>query len=248
MDSRVGDAAVSHTSPVRAGWLGLWPGRAGRAVVAAGTGTGAMKMAGQWNDTALTSGLRFAGHFARDNSSYREQNGGLTMRAPLTRTRDRRSGRGCRVLPDDEREPSPVSARDGTECGRVMGYLEESPTPHEHPDSAHHMPGAELRSSARRHSSARAPLTHLLDHESPPGPRRPSESFPSSPGRSSSASDHRASRLSAGTSRSRAAVRRLAAGLLLVAAFLSSGGRRTGADHPCVQHRAKQFASSDCRT
>ena len=43
-----------------------------------------MKMAGQWNDTALTSGLRFAAHFTRDNGSYREQNGGLTMRAPLT--------------------------------------------------------------------------------------------------------------------------------------------------------------------
>ena len=98
------------------------------------------------------------------------------------------------------------------------------------------MPGAELRSSARRHSSARAPLTHLLDHESPPGPRRPSESFPSSPGRSSSASDHRASRLSAGTSRSRAAVRRLAAGLLLVAAFLSSGGTAAQAQTTLVSN------------
>ena len=99
------------------------------------------------------------------------------MRAPLTRTRDRRSGRGCRVLPDDEREPSPVSARDGTECGRVMGYLEESPTPHEHPDSAHHMPGAELRSSARRHSSARAPLTTYWitsPRQAPAGPLNPS--------------------------------------------------------------------------
>ena len=73
MDSRVGDAAVSHTSPVRAGWLGLLTGRASHAVFAAGTGTDTMKMAGQWNDTALTGGHRFAAHFTRDKSSYREQ-------------------------------------------------------------------------------------------------------------------------------------------------------------------------------
>ena len=52
--------------------MGLLTGRAGQAVFAAGTGTGTMTLAGQWNDTALTSGLRFAAHFTRDNSSYRE--------------------------------------------------------------------------------------------------------------------------------------------------------------------------------
>ena len=114
MDSRVGDAAASHTSPVRAGWLGLLTGRASHAVSAAGTGTDTMKMAGQWNDTALTSGLRFAAHFTRDKSSYREQNGGLTMRTP-NQSGDGRSGRGCRVLPNDESEQRPVSAHNGTE-------------------------------------------------------------------------------------------------------------------------------------
>ena len=50
MDSGTGDAAVSRTSPVRAGWMGLWTGRAGRAVVAAGPGTGTMALAGPWTD------------------------------------------------------------------------------------------------------------------------------------------------------------------------------------------------------
>ena len=44
MDSGTGDAAVPRTSAVRAGWMGLLTGRAGRAVVAAGTGTGTMKL------------------------------------------------------------------------------------------------------------------------------------------------------------------------------------------------------------
>ena len=142
------------------------------------------------------------------------------MRAPLTGTGDRRSGRGCRALPNDERERRSVSARNATECGRVTGYLEKSPTSNEHPDSAYHMPGTELRSPAHRHRSAGAHLTHLLDHESPPGPRRPPESSPSGAGGSSCTSRERASRLLAGTSRSRAEVRRLAAGLLLVVAGL----------------------------
>ena len=119
----------------------------------------------------------------------------------------------------DERERRPVSARNATECGRVMGYLEKSPTSHEHPDSAYHMPGTELRSPAHRHRSAGAHLTHLLDHESPPGPRRPPESSPSSPGRSSSASDHRASRLSAALSRA-GSVACYAAGFLVAVATL----------------------------
>ena len=82
------------------------------------------------------------------------------------------------------------------------------------------MPGTELRSSVRRHRTAGAPQTHLLDHESPPGPRRPPESYRPVAGGSSCISRERPSRLPAGTSRSRAAVRRLAAGLLLVVAGL----------------------------
>ena len=101
----------------------------------------------------------------------------------------------------------------------VMNYLEKSPASHEHPDSAYHMPGTELRSPAHRHRSAGAHLTHLMDHESPPGPRRPPESSPSSPGRSSSASDHRADRLSAALSRA-GSVACYAAGFLLAVAAL----------------------------
>ena len=123
----------------------------------------------------------------------------------------------------DERERRPVSARNGAVCGSVKGYLDTASTSSEHPTWARHVPGSGLRTSARGHGSGGAPQTHELDHESPPGPRRPTESSPSSPGRSSSASDHRASRLSAGTSRSRAAVRRLAAGLLLLVAGLAAG-------------------------
>ena len=123
----------------------------------------------------------------------------------------------------DERERRPVSARNGAVCGSVKGYLDTALTSSEHPTWARHVPGSGLRTSARGHGSGGAPQTHELDHESPPGPRRPTESSPSSPGRSSSASDHRASRLSAGTSRSRAAVRRLAAGLLLLVAGLAAG-------------------------
>ena len=56
MDSGTGDAAVSRTSPVRAGWMGLLTGRAGRAVFAAGTGTGTMTLAGQWTDARRAMG------------------------------------------------------------------------------------------------------------------------------------------------------------------------------------------------
>ena len=56
MDSGTGDAAVSRTSAVRAGWMGLLTGRAGRAVVAAGTGTGTMKLGGQWTDARRAMG------------------------------------------------------------------------------------------------------------------------------------------------------------------------------------------------
>ena len=56
MDSGTGDAAVSRTSAVRAGWMGLLTGRAGRAVVAASTGTGTMKLGGQWTDARRAMG------------------------------------------------------------------------------------------------------------------------------------------------------------------------------------------------
>ena len=56
MDSGTRDAAVPRTSPVRAGWMGLLTGRAGRAVVAAGTGTGTMTLAGQWTDARRAMG------------------------------------------------------------------------------------------------------------------------------------------------------------------------------------------------
>ena len=36
--------------------MGLWIGRAGRAVVAAGTGTGTMTLAGQWTDARRAMG------------------------------------------------------------------------------------------------------------------------------------------------------------------------------------------------
>ena len=101
-----------------------------------------------------------------------------------------------------------------------MDDLDKGSTSHEHPDSAYHMPGTELRSPAHQHRSAGEHLAHLLDHESPPGPRRPPESSPSSPGRSSSASDHRASRLSAALSRAGSVTCCAAGFLLAVAAFL----------------------------
>ena len=56
MDSGTGDAAVPRTSAVRAGWMGLLTGRAGRAVFAAGTGTGTMTLAGQWTDARRAMG------------------------------------------------------------------------------------------------------------------------------------------------------------------------------------------------
>ncbi len=56
MDSGTGDAAMSRTSAVRAGWMGLWTGRAGRAVFAAGPGTGTMTWAGPWTDARRAMG------------------------------------------------------------------------------------------------------------------------------------------------------------------------------------------------
>ena len=96
-----------------------------------------------------------------------------------------------------------------------MNYLEKGSTSHEHPDSAYHMPGTELRSPAHRHRSTGEHLAHLLDHESPPDPRRLPESSRPVAGGSSCISRERPSRLPAATSRSRAAARSPAAGLLL---------------------------------
>ena len=101
-----------------------------------------------------------------------------------------------------------------------MNDLEKGSTSDQRIDVGYHMPGTEIRASAHRHRSAGAHLTHLLDHESPPDPRRPPASSPPGAGGSSCISRERASRLLAGTSWSRAAVRRLAAGMLLVVAGL----------------------------
>ena len=101
-----------------------------------------------------------------------------------------------------------------------MNYLEKGSTSDQRIDVGYHMPGTEIRASAHRHRSAGAHLTHLLDHKSPPDARRLPESSRPVAGEFSSASKERASRLLAGTSWSRAAVRRLAAGLLLVVAGL----------------------------
>ena len=73
-----------------------------------------------------------------------------------------------------------------------------------HPAWARPVPGTELRSSARGHGSAGAPLTHELDHESPGGPRRPPESSAPSSGGSFPAPTRRAFRLPAGAAVARA--------------------------------------------
>ena len=102
-----------------------------------------------------------------------------------------------------------------------MDDLEKGSTSDQRIDVGHHMPGTEIRVPAHRHRSAGAHLTHRLDNESPPGPRRPPESSPSSPGRSSSASDHRASRLSAALSRAGSVTCYAAGFLVAVAALLA---------------------------
>ena len=204
--------------------MGLLTGRAGQAVFAAGTGTDTMKMAGQWNDTALTSGLRFAAHFTRDNSSYREQKReGAHARTP-DQSNDWRSGTGdqgeaveCfRTKRANRSLCPPATARNKDE---VMNYLEKGSTSHEHPDSAYHMPGTELRSPAHRHRSTGEHLAHLLDHESPPDPRRLPESSRPVAGGSSCISRERPSRLSAALSRA-GSVACYAAGFLLAVAAL----------------------------
>ena len=145
----------------------------------------------------------------------------------------------------DERERRPVSARNGAACGSVKGYLDTASTSNEHPDSAYHMPGTELRSPAHRHRNAGAHLTHLLDHESPPDPRRLPESSRPVAGGSSSASKERASRLPADTSWSRAAVRRLAAGLLLVVAGLLGVSTAAHAQTTLVSNIGQTVSTSD---
>ena len=107
------------------------------------------------------------------------------------------------------------------------------------------MPGTELRSPAHRHRSAGTHLTHLLDHESVPSPRRPSESSPPVAGEFSSASKERASRLPADTSWSRAAVRRLAAGLLLVVAGLLGVSAAAQAQTTYVSNIGQALSSSE---
>ena len=59
-----------------------------------------------------------------------------------------------------------------------MNYLEKGSTSDQRIDVGYHMPGTEIRASAHRYGSAGTHLTHLLDHESPPDPRRPPASSP----------------------------------------------------------------------
>ena len=83
MDSGTRDAAVSRTSPVRAGWMGLLTGRAGRAVFAAGTGTGAMTLAGQWTDARRAMGrLHRSGPRRQPESSPGGSSSASDHRAP----------------------------------------------------------------------------------------------------------------------------------------------------------------------
>ena len=83
MDSGTGDAAVSRTSPMRAGWMGLLTGRAGRAVFAAGTGTGAMTLAGQWTDARRAMGrLHRSGPRRQPESSPGGSSSASDHRAP----------------------------------------------------------------------------------------------------------------------------------------------------------------------
>ena len=98
-----------------------------------------------------------------------------------------------------------------------MDFSKPGWTSNESLDSAYHMPGTENRAPAHRQRSTGARLTHLSENESPPGPRRLPESSPPSPGGSSSASDHRASRLSAAALSRTGSVACYAAGVLLAA-------------------------------
>ena len=65
-----------------------------------------------------------------------------------------------------------------------MDCSKKGSTSNKCPDVAYRRPGTELRSSAHRHGSAGAHLTHLLVDESPRGHRRSPESSPPSQGRS----------------------------------------------------------------
>ena len=77
-----------------------------------------------------------------------------------------------------------------------------------------------MRAPRTRPGTGDQDLTHASDHESPGGPRRPPASSPPVVGGSHSASGEPPSRPPAQASRSRAAVRRLATGSLLVVAGL----------------------------
>ena len=139
----------------------------------------------------------------------------------------------------------PVTARNKDE---VMNYLEKGSTSDQRIDVGYHMPGTEIRASAHRHRSAGAHLTHRLDHESPPDPRRLPESSRPGAGESSCISKERPSRLPAGTSRSRAAVRRLAAGLLLVVAGLLGVSTAAHAQTTLVSNTGQTIrVARDCR-
>ena len=164
------------------------------------------------------------------------------MRAPLTSTGDRRSGRGCRVLPDDEREQKPSFRTRRHGMRKSDGLLGREPR---HPTSiltrqiTCRAPSSDRpRTPARkRRRTPHSPIGSRVACQAPAGgPLSPSASFfrrilfprPT----------RRASRLSAGTSRSRVAVRRLGAGLPDRGPLIRRQ-RRTGAD-PLCPIRARQ--------
>ena len=101
-----------------------------------------------------------------------------------------------------------------------MNYLEKGSTSDQRIDVGYHMPGTELRSPAHRYGSTGEHLAHLLDHESPPDPRRLPESSRPVAGEFSSASKERASRLPAALSRAGSVTCCAAGFLVAVAAFL----------------------------
>ncbi len=116
-----------------------------------------------------------------------------------------------------------------------MDYLEKGLYSSERLDSTIQMSSAAHRAHAGRHRSTGARLTHLSKIEPPRDTRRLPESSPPSPARSSSASGHRASRLSAGAALSRAvfvacctAVTFLAASASLLALPLQAEAQTTG--------------------
>ena len=97
MDSGTGDAAVSRTSAVRAGWMGLLTGRAGRAVVTAGTGTGTVTWAGQWTDARRAMGRLHRSGPRRPPESSPPSPGGSSSASNRRASRPERASRAVSV-------------------------------------------------------------------------------------------------------------------------------------------------------